>query len=258
VQLQRSLPELKHQGLGLAAISYDSQATLKAFADRHAITFPLLSDAGSVVIQRYGLLNAQAEGRTAGIPHPGTLILDARRRVVSRSFEQAYQERASAASLVAGRTPGTAGTTAETQHVTIAASSSDELIAPGTRLSLFIDVAPKAKMHVYSPDQETYIPVALAIEPGDMITPHAPVFPASEPYLFKPLNEQQRVYSKPFRIVQDVTVPVTAATRERARAGGTVTIAGTLHYQACDDLVCYRPADVPLTWTVKLQPLARE
>ena len=27
--------------------------------------------------------------------------------------------------------------------------------------------------------------------------------------------------------------------------------------QACDDLVCYRPLDVPLTWTVKLQPLAR-
>jgi hypothetical protein len=62
-----------------------------------------------------------------------------------------------------------------------------------------------------------------------MIKPHALVFPASEPYLFKPLNEQQRVYSKPFRIVQEVTVPVTAATRERARAGETLTITGTLH-----------------------------
>jgi len=257
VQLQRSLPELQKRGLGLAAISYDSQATLKAFADQHGITFPLLSDAGSVVIKRYGLLNAEAEGRTAGIPHPGTFILDTRGRVVSRSFEQAYQERASAASLVAGRTPGPAGTTVETLHVTIATSASDDLIAPGTRFSLFIDVAPKAKTHVYSPDQKTYIPVALTLAPGDMIKPHAPVFPASESYLFKPLNEQQRVYSKPFRIVQDVTVPVTPATRERARAGGTLTIEGTLHYQACDDLVCYRPVDVPLTWAVKLQPLAR-
>jgi hypothetical protein len=257
VQLQRSLPDLQKRGLGLAAISYDSPATLKAFADQRGITFPLLSDDGSVVIRRYGLLNAQAEGRTAGIPHPGTFILDARGRVVSRSFEEAYQERASAASLVAGRTPGAAGTKADTPHVTVTTSSSDEIIAPGTRFSLFIDVAPKAKMHVYSPDQKTYIPVALTLEPGEMVKPHAPVFPASEPYLFKPLNEQQRVYSKPFRIVHDVTVPVTAATRELARSGGTLTIAGTLHYQACDDVVCYRPVDVPVTWTVKLQPLAR-
>jgi hypothetical protein len=248
---------LKARGLGLAAISYDSPATLKAFADQRGITFPLLSDAGSAVIKRYGLLNAQAEGRTAGIPHPGTFIVDARGRVVSRSFEEAYQERASAASLVAGRTPGAGGVTAETQHVTVTTSSSDELIAPGTRFSLFIDVAPKAKMHVYSPDQKTYIPVAVTLEPGDMFKAHAPVFPASERYLFKPLNEQQRVYSKPFRIVHDITVPVTPATRERARAGETLTIGGTLHYQACDDMVCYRPADVPLTWSVKLQPLAR-
>jgi hypothetical protein len=257
VQLQRSLPGLKQRGLGLAAISYDPPATLKAFADQHGITFPLLSDAGSVVIRRYGLLNAQAEGRAAGIPHPGTFILDTRGRVVSRSFEAAYQERASAASLVAGRAPGAAGTRIDTRHATIATSSSDDLIAPGTRFSLFVDVAPKAKMHVYSPDQKTYIPVALTLATGATIRPQAPVFPPSEPYLFKPLNEQQRVYSKPFRIVQDVTMPVTAATRERARTGGTLTIAGTLHYQACDDLVCYRPMDVPLTWTVTLQPLAR-
>jgi hypothetical protein len=257
VQLQRSLPELKKRGLGLAAISYDPPATLKAFADERGLTFPLLSDHGSAVIRQYGLLNTQAQGRSAGIPHPGTFILDPSGRVVSRSFEKAYQERASAASLVAGSTTGVALTHAETQHVTVTASSSDEIVAPGTRFSLLVDVAPKARMHVYSPDQNTYIPVALTLEAADMIRPQPPVFPPSEVYLFKPLNEQQRVYSKPFRIVQDVTVPVTASTRDRARAGGTLTIAGTLHYQACDDTVCYRPADIPLTWTLKLQPLAR-
>jgi hypothetical protein len=257
VQLQRSLPELKKRGLGLAAISYDPPATLKAFADERGLTFPLLSDHGSAVIRQYGLLNTQAQGRSAGIPHPGTFILDPSGRVVSRSFEKAYQERASAASLVAGSTTGVALTHAETQHVTVTASSSDEIVAPGTRFSLLVDVAPKARMHVYSPDQNTYIPVALTLEAADMIRPQPPVFPPSEVYLFKPLNERQRVYSKAFRIVQDVTVPVTAATRDRARAGGTLTIAGTLHYQACDDTVCYRPADIPLTWTLKLQPLAR-
>jgi hypothetical protein len=257
VQLQRSLPELKRRGLGLAAISYDPTSTLKTFSAARGITFPLLSDPGSVVIRRYNILNAQAEGRTAGIPHPGTFVIDTKRRVVSRSFEAAYQERASVTSIVPGEISGRAGTRVETPHVIVTASTSDDLVAPGTRFSLTLDVAPKAKMHVYSPDQTTYIPVALNMTPTDLVRVHPPVFPASESYLFKPLNERQRVYSKPFRITQQVTVPVTAATRELGRTGGALTITGTLHYQACDDTVCYRPVDVPLTWTIKLEPLAR-
>ena len=85
---------------------------------------------------------------------------------------------------------------------------------------------------------------------------HEPRFPPSERYLFTPLNEEQRVYSKPFRIALEVTIPVTPATREQARSG-TLTLTGTLRYQACDDTVCYRPTTVPLTWTVRMVPLAR-
>lgn len=257
MQLQRSLPELKQRGLGLAAISYDTPATLKAFADARGITFPLLSDAGSAVIRRYNLLNTAATGRSAGIPHPGTFILDPSGRVVSRSFEEAYEERATVGSLVAGSSAGAAGTVADTPHISVKTSASDGVIAPGARFSLRVDVSPKPRMHVYAPDQAAYIPVRLALDPNAGIRPHPPVFPPSETYRFVPLNETQRVYSKPFRIVQDVTVPVTPAVRERAKAGGTLTITGVLHYQACDDTVCYRPSEVPVTWTVRLVPLAR-
>ena len=82
---------------------------------------------------------------------------------------------------------------------------------------------------------------------ADVATPeeNAAKFPASEKLFFKPLNETQRVYSHPFRITQPVTIA-----RQR---GGTVTVKGTLRYQACDDAVCYLPATVPLTWTVKIK-----
>lgn len=39
------------------AISYDSPEILADFGKRHGITFPLLSDAGSATIRRYGILN---------------------------------------------------------------------------------------------------------------------------------------------------------------------------------------------------------
>ena len=256
MQLQRGYEELQKKGIGLAAVSYDAPATLKAFADARGITFPLLSDTGSATIKAYRLLNEQATGRTAGIPHPGTFVLDRRGVVTSRSFEQSYQERATAASLV-GTTDGK-GVKAETPHLIVTASASDAVVAPGARFTLHLDVAPKARMHVYSPDQTTYIPVALQLEANDAANVHPPRFPPSEEYLFKPLNERQRVYSRPFRISSDVTVALTPTVRERARAAGaTLTLTGSLHYQACDDKVCYPPANVPLTWTLALEPLSR-
>ncbi len=246
--------------MGLAAISYDPPATLKAFADARGITFPMLSDEGSSTIKQYNLLNVEATGRIAGIPYPGTLVLDARGVVRSRSFEESYQERASAASLiVSAQSDGATGSQRfDTPHVSVTTATSDPIVTPGTRFSLIIDVAPKAKMHVYSPDQTAYIPVSVSLDGDEAIKPQPPKFPASELYIFKPLNERQRVYSKPFRILQDVTVTLTPAVRERARAAGaTLMITGTLNYQACDDKVCYRPSTVPLSWTVQLEPLAR-
>jgi DsbC/DsbD-like thiol-disulfide interchange protein len=263
VQLQRSLPELKSQGLGIAAISYDPPATLKAFADQHGITFPLLSDTGSDTIKRYTLLNASATGRMAGIPYPGTFVLDAKGVVVSRAFEESYTERATAASLLARVQkpgPGAAGTweTAETPHLKVIASASDAAIAPGARFSLMVDVIPKPKMHVYSPEQKDYIPISLSFDAKEGLTIHAPRFPKPEKLFFKPLEETQLVFSKPFRIVQEVTLPVTAATRERASAAGaTLAITATLRYQACDDAICYLPVNVPLRWTIGLKPLER-
>ena len=84
----------------MAAISYDPVETLKAFSDKHSITFPLLSDAGSKTIDAWGIRNTAATGRTAGIPHPGTFMLDRSGKILSRSFEQPYQERRSATSIL--------------------------------------------------------------------------------------------------------------------------------------------------------------
>jgi peroxiredoxin len=40
-----------------AQISYDSQEVLARFAKAYKITYPLLSDKGSVVIRKFGILN---------------------------------------------------------------------------------------------------------------------------------------------------------------------------------------------------------
>ena len=84
MELQRRYDDIRKQGLGLVAISYDSQDTLKAFAGSRGITFPLIADRDSAMIRAFGIFNhlEQPGARGYGIPHPGTFIVDRDGRLV--------------------------------------------------------------------------------------------------------------------------------------------------------------------------------
>jgi DsbC/DsbD-like thiol-disulfide interchange protein len=139
-----------------------------------------------------------------------------------------------------------AGATVETRHLTITTSAAPAAGRPGQRAVLNIDVAPKPKMHVYSPDQpkeQDYMPIALTVETGEGFKLEKPRYPASEKLFFAPLKETQHVYSKPFRITQPIVI-----TRDSAAA--PLTITGTVRYQACDDAICYLPQTVKVKWEI--------
>ena len=74
MELQDRLEELTRSGIGVAAISYDSQDILANFAEERGITFPLLSDVDSAVIKAYGILNtvAAADSRPRSRRHGTT------------------------------------------------------------------------------------------------------------------------------------------------------------------------------------------
>jgi hypothetical protein len=114
------------------------------------------------------------------------------------------------------------------------------------------DITPGPKMHVYAPEQSGYIPVALKLAVSTDFAGQPPKFPPATSFYYEPLKETVKVYDKPFRIQQDVTIARTPDVLKRAQAGEPLTISGTLSYQACDDAVCYRPDSVPVTWTITL------
>jgi len=148
------------------------------------------------------------------------------------------------------RKPGSA---IETRHLSLTVTASPSTAAPGGRVTLAVDIEPKPGMHVYSPEQKDVIPVALELVPDTHLRAGARRLPPAERYFFPPLNETQRVYSKRFRIEQDVRILDTPAIRRRADAGDrSLTVRGTVRYQACDDAVCYLPEAVPVSWTLTL------
>jgi Disulphide bond corrector protein DsbC len=130
-------------------------------------------------------------------------------------------------------------------HATIVASPAAVNVTPGAKLSLFVDVTPKTNIHVYAPGTEFYIPITVKLNAQPEIKPGKIAYPKSE--ILTLLNEKVPVFQKPFRLTQEVTLD------RSAKPGATVTVSGTVNYQACDDAVCYPPESAPVTWTVMVK-----
>ncbi len=289
MELQDQLEELRSQGLGVAAISYDSEAVLADFAARRGITFPLLSDDDSKVIREFGILNTVAEEGLGpngddpevmadvakyvavsgadtlmvGTPFPGTFLLDPQGQVTARFFEEFYRERNTTASVMlqlgAGLSPVTA-VEGSTAHLNLTAYPSNPTVTVGTRFSIAVEVEPNPNIHVYAPGAEEmgYRVVALNLD----ATPHVrfePVqFPESEIYHFEPLDERVPVYQRPFRLLQEAVVEATTEASRALRELDALTLSGTFDYQACDDRICFSPVSLPLTFTLDLESLDRQ
>ena len=285
MELQSHVDELRGKGLGLATISYDPPEVLAAFVRQHGITFPMLSDVGSETIKRYGILNTVAmellrpdagndpaladdikmyvggsSARAAGIAFPGTFILDRKGAVTSRFFEDFYVNRNTVSSVMArlGTGQPVAASKIAGGQLDLTTYPSDSAIAPGNRITLSLDIVPRRGTHVYAPGATNYRVVALNIEPQPFVRVLPAAYPPSEIYFFKPLNERVPVYQKPFTLLQEVVIEGTPQAQAALRGKDSLTLRGTLQYQACDDKVCFNPAELPLSWTLTLRPLVFE
>ena len=85
----------------MVALSYDSTATLSRFATKHSISYPLLADVGSKIIDAYGIRNQDAPERVKGSPYPGTFIVGTDGNIRAKLFPEGYEERASLEAIIA-------------------------------------------------------------------------------------------------------------------------------------------------------------
>jgi hypothetical protein len=133
---------------------------------------------------------------------------------------------------------------------TAPAAAPDDLLGPPQRVSLTagakatadgwtvrLTVTPIDGVHVYSPGNEGYIGVSIALDVPRGLKVMEPKFPEGDPYVFGALKELVTVYGRPFDIRQRIV-----------RAGQTspelpATVSGTLRYQACTDKICFPPQE---------------
>jgi len=99
--LEKNRRAIEAAGVQLIGVSYDSPATSAAAATKLGLTFPLLSDTGSKVIDAYGIRNMEAKGKAEGVPHPVLFIVDRTGTIRAKLMRDGYRERPESAEIIA-------------------------------------------------------------------------------------------------------------------------------------------------------------
>jgi len=95
MELNKGVSDIKKRGYNLVGLSYDAPKILANFIGKRLITYPLLSDPKSEVIDRYGLRDPQykPESFAYGVPQPIILFVDRSGTVEAKLYEDNYKKR---------------------------------------------------------------------------------------------------------------------------------------------------------------------
>jgi hypothetical protein len=256
--LQAAHEQFRKQGLGLASVSYDGVPILQDFTQRHKIDYPLLADPKSEIIRQFGVLNGQATGFTKGMAIPGYFYITPEGLIKEKFFETAYTDRYTANNLLMKLFPqlveGT-GRAVASPYIRLNLLQSDQVVIPGSRFTLAAEVELPNDTHVYAPGVKGYKPIQLMLEAPPELKLEAPRYPESKILYLPAINESVPVFEGKFRIFEDVTVSADRKLMGSIGAGKTVTVEGTLLYQACDSIKCYVPQKVAVSWSAQVTSL---
>lgn len=275
VELQEARERFTRMGLGLAAVTYDNEATLKEFAAAQHIEYPLLADPTSRIIRAFGVLdpdnsefNRAGDGSVPGdMAYPGYIVIDRSGIVTSKYFEDIYSDRHTPNNVLGQILPEIFEGSREPvrgSHLSARTGQSDLVAAPGNRVTLFVDIDLPRGIHVYAPGDHRYRPLELRLAPPPPFETRPVALPPSEVMEIPAIHERVPVYSGKIRVSQDVIVPgrqreFLISLRDAPDHAVTLEITGTLRYQACEAKVCYKPEEITLSWplTVKGRRIPR-
>jgi peroxiredoxin len=265
VDLEGSQKSFAAKGINIAAVSYDSTAILADFANRRSITYPLLSDTSSSLIDAFGIRNPEGKGMEAGIPYPGYYLIGRDGVIQRRFFETAYVNRLTASNLYSNlfgsfAIPTPSKTLDATPHVAISTLQSDTQVTPGAVVQLAVVIKPGPDTHIYAPGAEKlhYHVASLTIHPSNLYIAADTSYPKAQLMNFSDLGQTVPVYTGTTVLSTSVAAVVDRRTIPLFAKDPSLQIKGVVDYQPCTSKVCFPPTSVPVAWTIGLKPLDRE
>jgi hypothetical protein len=239
---------------------------LAAFAAKHGITYPLLSDAGSATIRRLGMLDEDLERHHAefgiatrddqrGVAYPGVFLIGRDGVVAKKRFHKNYRIRDTGAGLVEAilgipAAERGADATAPGGVVRARLSFDSPAYRPYQQLQLAAELTIEPGWHVYAaPVPDGYTALSLEIAPESGLEVGTAAWPEPRPFQLEGSDERFLVHEGTIR----GTLPVTFAF---APGSGTKIVHAVLRCQACSATECLPPQKINFELVLAEMPRA--
>ncbi len=127
-----------------------------------------------------------------------------------------------------------------------------QAIQPGQTVTLVLGVELPENMHVQSdePRDPFVIPTLLTFTLPEGVTVEEITYPESTDWLLEGWDEPLAVFEHEFTIVVRLSLDADVSP-------GDIVVPGSLLYQACDDRVCFAPANAAVEWHLHVEPAER-
>jgi hypothetical protein len=251
--LDQSRALLEKNGVNIAAISYDSQEILGAFAQKCAIGYPLLSDAQSEVIRLFGIFNFNMapELRAYGVPHPVEYLISSEGVVRKKYFVPNYQHRVTASAVALrefGEADGDAPLiTLESGALRVQIGFPSRNAFAGQEVGFFARFTLQPGWHTYGlPLPKDYTPTSIEFE-GPAVIRQGTTLPQPAMLAFPLLKEALPVYGGSFEIVGMLLLKFPLPE-------GELILPGRLRFQQCSENLCEPPQTIAFELPLILQP----
>jgi peroxiredoxin len=238
LELQRRIADFEAAGVAVFAISPDPPEALTSFAAEQGITYPLLSDKGSEVIRRFGVLNTLIEPGEDyyGIPFPGIFVADSHAVVTAKFFRRYYRERETAETVLHDglHLPiDMSSNPSASDDATVSAVVGAAALAFRQRANVYVRIALEPGMHVNGAEvPDGFVPTAVKVTSSENVGIDDPVYPPTR---------MHRIVGQGEVPVFEGDVEIIVPLVSKVDTGTAIPLEVTVEYQACTESECLIP-----------------
>lgn len=259
-----------------AVITPDPVEILRTFAAANHIDYPLLSDLGGKVVERFGLLNPNIPPnprQAPGIPFPGHFLLAPDGVVIAKAFTGDLRHRVSGSALVFEQFGPPDETWSSQPEVVLDAgvvraafTRSATRLFGGQEFAFALELEIAQGWHVYADSVAApYIPLRIDLDTdGALLTQQTLMAPEPTWMTFGATGESLPVHEGRLHIAgrarlrwsppPSMFAGLDDAVRRRAIEPGRHVLQCALQFQACDESQCLPPQREQFTLAIDVEP----